>query len=112
MIYTCVEKGLLPFSHAFIGGVCVFYGYFPAQQQNNTNPLLVQKLSNRGMRACNKSSSVGFWGQKQVGFLCFSVMFWKRDLRPGAKGIYLAGRGEFGNRTIIGESFIRGQSDF
>jgi hypothetical protein len=93
-------------------GVCVFYGYFPAQQQNNTNPLLVQKLSNRGMRACNKSSSVGFWGQKQVGFLCFSVMFWKRDLRPGAKGIYLAGRGALGNRTIIGESFIRGQSDF
>jgi hypothetical protein len=69
-------------------GVCVFYGYFPAHSAaKQHNPLLVQKLSIRGMRACNKSSSVGFWGQKQVGFLCFSDVVEERPSRPGAKGI-------------------------
>lgn len=79
---------------------CVFYDRFPARSKTTTLRA-IEELSNRGMRACNKSS-VGFWGQKQATDFYVFVMLQGRE----QKGFTWRGEGRLEIGTIIGESFI------
>jgi hypothetical protein len=89
-----LEKGLVPFSHAFIGGVC-FMAVFLRSKTTTLIYKCAMAYRNFHTEACARAikAALDFRGQKQaIEFLCFC------GARPAAEGIYLAGRGAFGNK--------------